>query len=323
MSNPIIEQIENFGLSSKDRPKADFAEVGIVGCGGTGQFLSVMIASKGIEVVFLEVSQERIDLAFREIEELLTTQINQWSLTKGEKRAVLSRIKGTLDYRDFKNCDLVIESILLAETQKKPIDIRKEIFLNIEEHVSPHAIIATNSTTLAITELASFLKYRDRCVSIHISTTFPGAALIEVVRSLYTSDETFSNVQKFAIYINKKIIEVEESPGLITVRLVAPLLNKACRILLEGVAKMEKIDIAMKQSLNIPLGPFEMADKIGIKKVIRWLDTLYDEFGDTQYKASPILKKLSRSNQTGRAARIGFYEYTKHGEIIKPSKLFI
>ena len=317
MSKPIIERVENFGLSKKDRPKAEFAEVGIVGCGSNGQSLAIMIASKGIEVVFIELSQELIERAYKEIEEELNAKIISWGITDGEKRAVLSRIKGSLDYNDLENCDMVIEAIL-SKSREKSRDIRKGVFNKIEEHISPHAIIATNSTTVAITEISAGLKHRDRCISMHISITSPTANLVEVVKSLYTSKETCMNVRKFAILIGKKFIEVAESPGLITVRIFAPMINEACDILLERVAKMTEIDLAVRESLNLPLGPFEMADKIGIAKVIRWLDNLYDEYGDRQYKASPILKRLERANHLGRKTNEGFYKYNDLGQKIEP-----
>ncbi len=318
MSKPVIERIENFGLSKKERPKTEFAEVGIVGCGTNGQSLAIMIASKGIEVTFIELSQELIDEAYQEIEEELDKKILHWGITEGEKRAVLARIKGSLDFNDLKNCDMVIEAIL-SKSREKSRDIRKDVFRKIEEHVSPHAIIATNSTTVAITEISAALKHRDRCISMHISITSPSADLVEVVKSLYTSKETCQNVRKFAILIDKHFVEVAESPGLITVRMFAPMINEACDILLERVAKMTEIDLAVRKSLNLPLGPFEMADKIGIGKVIRWLDNLYDEFGDRQYKASPILKRLERANHLGRKTNEGFYKYNDLGQKLEPA----
>ncbi len=318
MSEPIIERIENFGLSQKDRPKAEFAEVGIVGCGTNGQNLAIMIAKNGIEVKFIELSEQLIQDAYREIEEILDLKIRHWGITESEKRATIARINGSTDYKDLKDCDMVIEAIL-SKSREQSKDIRKDVFKTIENHVSRNTIIATNSTTVAITEISGDLEYPDRCISMHISITSPTANLVEVVKSLYTSQETCKNVKKFAILIGKHFLEVAESPGLITVRMFAPLINEACDILLERVAKMKQIDFAVKKSLNIPLGPFEMADKVGIDKVIRWLDNLYDEFGDQQYKASPILKRLARSKRIGRKTNQGFYKYDDLGQNLGPA----
>lgn len=318
MSEPIIERVEEFALSQADRPKAEFEKVGIVGCGSTGQKLAIMIAKRGIDVSFVELSEEKIEEAYREMKEELEYELNHWGITEGEMKAVLGRIKGSLDYNDLKGCDLVIESIL-SKTREAARDTRKELFKKIEEYVSKDTIIATNSTTVAITELASALKYKDRCISMHVSLTSPHAKLVEVVSSLYTNDNVCANVQKFALLIGKKFIRVAESSGLITVRLFAPMINEACDILMESVAKMEMIDFATKNSLNLPLGPFEMADKIGIDRVIRWLENMYEEFGDLRYKASPILKRLVRAQHTGRKVGQGFYIYDELGTKLRPA----
>lgn len=316
MSEPIIERVEDYALSKTERPKAQFEKIGIVGCGTMGQRIAIMTASRGIEVVFIELTQEKIDEAYEEIKESLEYKLDHWGITDSEMRGVISRIKGTLKYEELKDCDLVIESIL-SKTRDSARETRKEVFLEIEKHVSPSTIIATNSTTIAITELASVLKYKDRCVSMHISTTSPHAKLVEVVRSLYTTDEVCSNIQKFSILLGKTFIRVAESPGLISVRLFAPLINEACDILMENVASIEKIDTATKSSLGLPYGPFEMADKIGIDKVIRWLENMYEEFGNLHYKASPILKRLNRARHFGRKVGVGFYSYDEKGNKLK------
>jgi len=319
MAEMIIEPIENYGLSKKDRPKSQFAKVGIVGCGSTGQRIAIMIASRGIDVIFLELSETLIQNAISEISEDLENTINHWGMTSGEKRAILSRIKGTLDYANFADCDIVIESIL-SKTREDSREIRKKVFKNIENHVKSEAIIATNSTTIVITEFASELQYKDRCVSMHISTTSPDASIIEIVKGLHTSNITIENARKFAKLIGKDFILVDESPGLVTVRLAAPMINEACELLMEGVAKKEDIDFAMRNGMGLPLGPFEMADKIGLDRVIRWLDNMYIEFGDLRYKASPLIKRLVRANKLGRKTGSGFYEYDVHGDKITEHK---
>jgi len=318
MSDPIIERVEDFALSKSDRPKAEFEKVGIVGCGSTGQKLAVMIAKRGIDVVFIEISDSKIKEAFKEMKEDLEYELNHWGVTQGEMKAVLGRIQGSLNSKDLAECDLVIESIL-SKTRETALDIRKELFKTIEKNVSKDTIIATNSTTVAITELASVLEHKDRCISMHVSLTSPHAKLVEVVSSLYTTDSVCKNVQKFAVLLGKDFVKVAESSGLITVRLFAPLINEACDILMESVAKMETIDFASKKSLSLPLGPFEMADKIGIDRVIRWLENMYEEFGDLRYKPSPILKRLVRAQHTGRKAQQGFYIYDDLGTKLRPA----
>lgn len=316
MSDILTEPIEKYALSKNARPHMKFSKVGIVGCGSTGQRIALMIAGRGIEVVFLEISQAKIDEAYEELEEQLNEKINHWGLTENEKKLILSGMKGTMDYADFADCDIVIEAIL-SKTREFSRDIRQGVFKNIEKYVKPDAIIATNSTSSVITELAADLKYKDRCVSLHFSTTAPDATIVEIVRGLYTNENTCTNVRKFAKLINKIPVPVEESPGLVSVRLGVSLISEACNLLMEGVAAKEDIDFVAKKGIGISLGPLEMADKIGLERVVRWMDNLYNEFGDRKYKPSPIIKKLVRAKQYGRQTCKGFYKYDELGYKLK------
>jgi 3-hydroxybutyryl-CoA dehydrogenase len=191
--------------------------------------------------------------------------------------------------------------------------VRAEILKIIEQNVDRDTIIATNSSTQVITELTADLLYKDRCVSFHFLTPEADARIVEIVKGLYTSQKAYENTIKFANLIGKKVVPVKESPGIISTRLIVPFINEACEILMEGVGTMEDIDLTMKVGFGLPLGPFEMADKIGLDKILRWCENLYDEFGDLKYKSSPLLKKLVRANQWGRRTGRGFYEYNKDG----------
>ncbi|MCX6277095.1 MAG: 3-hydroxyacyl-CoA dehydrogenase NAD-binding domain-containing protein [Bacteroidetes bacterium] len=312
MSELIMEPIEKYGLSKEMRPKTLFSKIGIAGCGSVGQELAITAAKHGIEVVFLERNEEVILRSFVEIKKELDHEINHWGLTPGEKTAILSMIKGTLLYADFHDCELVIETIKLKHGQSG-YEMRKEVFLNIEREVSKKCIIATNSSTIAVTELSSELKHKERCVSLHISTTAPGASVVELAKGLHTSDDAYEKVIKFVKLIEKIAIPVTESPGLVSVRLFVVLLNEACATLMEGVSSMENIDLAMRLSFNMPLGPFEFADKVGLDKIVRWMKNLYSEFGSSRYIASPMIKKLVRANRLGRISGVGFYKYNKDG----------
>lgn len=315
MPDLIVESIEEYGLSKKDRPKQLFSKVGIVGCGSVGQNIAMMISSKELEVVFIELSEEKIDYAFCRMGIELDNMIDHWGMTPGEKRSILSRIHGHVGYEHLKGCDLVIEAIR-SKTREQRVSCRKEVFKNIEKYVATDAIIATNSTTIVITELSSELENKHRCVSLHFLTTSPGAKMIEVVRGLYTSDEVYDRVCKFVRMLGKEVIPVEESPGLISVRLFVALVNEACEVLMEGVGTKEDIDKTMRVGLGLTLGPFELADKVGLDKVVRWMDNLYHEFGDIKYKASPVIKKLVRAMQYGRTSGQGFYTYDMSGKKI-------
>jgi 3-hydroxybutyryl-CoA dehydrogenase len=322
MSEIITEQLNDFALSVQNRPKMLFSKVGIVGCGTTGQSITIMIASRGIEVVFLDIEEAKIQEAIVEIGEQLDEKINHWGMTESEKKLIMSRIKGTLTYKDFKDCDIVIESIL-SKTREYSRDIRKGIFHNIEENVSSEAIIATNSSTSVITELSADLKHKDRCISLHFSTTAPNASIVEVVRGLYSSPLVCENIRKFCKLINKIPIAVEESPGVVSVRLGVALIAEACELLMEGVSNKEDIDFVARHGLGLALGPFEMADKIGIDRVERWMENLYREFGDVKYKAPPIIKKLVRAKHFGRKTCEGFYNYDSFGKKLKNQEAIV
>jgi len=306
------EKLEDYGLSKDTRPKTLFSKVGIVGAGTVGQNIARMVSSKGLDVIFLEVSQQKIDQAYAELAKELDRMIERWGMTNSEKLGILSRIKGTTEYRNFKDCDIVIEAVK-SSTREHSHNIRAEILKNIERHVSRNTIIATNSSTQVITELTADLEHKDRCVSFHFLTPEADARVVEIVKGLYTSQLAYENTIKFANLIGKKVIPVKESPGIISTRLFVPFINEACDILMEGVGSMEDIDLTMKVGFGLPLGPFEMADKIGLDKILRWCENLYDEFGDLKYKSSPLLKKLVRANQLGRRTGRGFYEYNKDG----------
>ncbi len=311
-----IEKLEDYGLAKDTKPKTLFSLVGIVGAGSVGQNIARMVSSKGLDVIFLELNQEKIDQAIQELNKELDRMIERWGMTNSEKLGIMSRIKGTTDYTMFAGCDIVIEAIK-SSTREHSHDIRAKILRRIEQHVGRNAIIATNSSTQVITELTSELTYKDRCVSFHFLTPEADARVVEIVKGLYTSQEAYDNTVKFANLIGKKVVPVKESPGIISTRLVVPMINEACEILMEGVGKMEDIDLTMKVGFGLPLGPFEMADKIGLDKLLRWCENLYDEFGDIKYKASPLLKKLVRAHQWGRRTGRGFYEYNVDGVKIR------
>jgi 3-hydroxybutyryl-CoA dehydrogenase len=315
MSEIISEPIEKYGLSKESRPKILFSKIGIVGCGSVGQELAITASKHGIEVVFLELGDAEIRHSFDEIKRDLDHEINHWGLTPGEKTAILSRIRGTMLYADFRDCDLVIETIK-SKAGQSSFEMRKQVFKNIEKEVSKDCIIATNSSTIVVTEMSSELIHKERCVSLHISTTAPGASVVELAKGLHTTAEAYEKVLKFARLLEKIAIPVMESPGLVSVRLFVVLLNEACETLMEGVSSMENIDLTMRSCFNMPLGPFEFADKVGLDKVGRWMENLYSEFGSSRYIASPMIKKLVRANRLGRISGIGFYEYDAEGNKI-------
>ncbi|MFT3738616.1 MAG: 3-hydroxyacyl-CoA dehydrogenase NAD-binding domain-containing protein [Breznakibacter sp.] len=317
MAELLVEPIDAYALSKTQRVKTLFSKIGVIGCGKEGQNIVQVASSHGMEVVFVELSEEKIQIAIDNISKGLDTVIENWGLTQGEKRAIMARIKGTLNYADVADCDFVIEAIRADETTgERNINIRKEIFRKLEDVVSRDAIIATNATHVVISELASELQFRDRCVSLHFFVTSNEARIIEVVRGLYTSDDVYSKVCTFVKLINRDVISVAESAGLISVRLYVVLLNEACATLMEGVAAMADIDKTMQIGLGMRFGPFRTADIIGMNKIVKWMENLYEEFGDPKYKVSPVIRRLVRAKRYGVESGVGFYRYDAEGKIV-------
>lgn len=313
MSEYITEPIESYALSKKNRPTSLFSKIGIVGCGSVGRSIALTVSQSGMDVVFLEPGEDRIKQVFNLMESKLDNQINHWGMTESEKKITLSRIKGTTRYEDFTGSDLVIEC-LKSKSVVQLFELRKQVFKNVEEFVNNRCIIATNSTAAVITELSTTLRIKDRCIGLHFLTTNPNARVVEIVKGLHTAADVYEDAFKFVRMIGKTPIHVEESPGLISIRIVASFVNEACEVLMEGVSSKENIDLTMKNYLGLVSGPFEFADRIGIDKLLTWMDILYAEFGEMKYKANPIIKKLVRGNHLGRKTGQGFYTYDNSGK---------
>lgn len=309
----IIEPIEKYGLSAKDKTKSLFSRIGVVGCGQEGRTIVNLTALSGMEVVFIEVSQDRIDYALKAIENGLDTQIQNWGLTQGEKRATMGRIKGSMDYNDLKGCDFVIECIRYEVNGEKSTGLRKEVFTKLENILTPDAIIATNATTVIISELAADLQHQDRCISLHFPIFHSDARLLEIAKGTFTSEEVAKKIELFAKMIKFTPVRVHESSGMVNMRLMAVMLNEACEILMEGVSSLEDIDKQFTISFGQRLGIFEMADLFGIEKAVMLMEDMFDDYGDRKYKANPILWRLYRSKQHGVKTRRGFYTYDEQG----------
>lgn len=311
----MAESLEDYSIRKNiKRSKGDLHKVGVIGCGNLGQEIVRIISQHGIEVIFIDLTEERIRTIFKEIRKQMDELIDKWGMTKGEKRAVLSRIKGSTDYNDIKDCDLIIETINNKQ-RGTSLDIRKEIFRKVEAVVSRDTVITSNNATLMISDLASVLSYPDRAAGIHFMTPASKVKVIEVIRGIETSKYAYEFVIKFAKMIEKKAITINETPGNISTRLMVTLINEACETLMEGVASVKCIDMTMKLGYGMQFGPFEMADRVGLDKVLKWMDNLYKEFGVQKFKASPIIKRLVRANYLGRKTGKGFYKY-EHGKII-------
>jgi 3-hydroxybutyryl-CoA dehydrogenase len=318
MAEPIIEPIERYGLSKRNRKRTLFSRIGVVGCGVEGSFIATTAALSGMEVVFLEPNDEKIDNAFLRIEEKLDQKIANWGLTQSEKKAIIARIKGTTIYDDFQGCDFVIEAIRYDnQTGERQVSQRKKVFQNLEQVLDTDAIIASNVSTVVITELSSELSYQERCIGVHFMINTPGANIMEIVSGLHTSQETYNKVCQFARLINHEYVSVIESAGLISIRMFLTQLNEACQILMEGISTVEDIDKVLTVGFGHNLGVFRTADNMGIEKIVKLLNNLYDEYGNIKYKPSPILLRMFRARNYGVSTGKGFYVYDESGNLVK------
>jgi len=321
MAETFIESIEPFGLSLKNRKKSLFSKIGIVGGGREGRNIIHLTASAGLDVTFIEINQERIDFCFERLNARFDQRIENWGLTPSEKKMILGRIKGSLDYSDLKDCDFVIECIRYDEEKRRDTELRKKVFEQLEQVVSPDAIIATNATTVVISELASRLKHKERCVSLHFPIVHTEAKLLEIVKGAYTSEEVYKKVLLFAKLIKYETIDVNESDGLVSMRIVIALLNEACQMVMENIAKMEDINRLMIVDYGMRMGIFNVADVIGIEKLVYLMEDMFNEYGDKKYKPNPIIWRLFRTKQLGRSTQRGFFLY-ENDKIVGTNPLF-
>ncbi len=305
-----MSELVQFSLGNRLKVKGNIQTVGIIGCGSVGQVITRIVAQYGLDVVFLDVSEERIREIFDEIEKQLDDVIAHWGITPSEKKLILSRIKGTVKMEDLKGCDLVIETI--SSRQKGTLlELRQDLFKKVEEVVSESTIISSDLSTLMISDLASVLKHPERAIGLHFIEPIDKTHIVEVVKGIKTTDEVYEKVVRFLRMINRKAVLVNESPGNISTRLLVPLINEACELLMEGIASVSDIDETMKETTGYIYGPFEIADRIGLDKILKYMDNLYQEFGDKKFKASPIIKRLVRANYLGVQTGKGFYTYEK------------
>jgi len=312
----MTESLEDYSLRKKvkDFVQGQLKKVGIIGCGSMGREIVQIISQNGINVAFIELTQDRIESVMKDIDSNLNEVINKWGLTQGEKRAILSRIKGSTDYNDITDCDLVIESINI-KLRGSSVEARKEVFRKIEAVVPPTTVIASNNSTLMISDLAAGLKHPERAVGLSFITPASTVKIVEVVRGLETDDKTYDFAIRFVKMLGKTPITLYESPGNISTRLIITLINEACELLMEGVASVQCIDMTMKIGYGLQFGPFELADRIGLDKVLKVMNNLYQEFGSDKFKPSPIIKRLVRANFLGKKVSKGFYKY-ENGKII-------
>lgn len=289
-----------------------FKKIGVVGGGTMGQGIAEMLAVSGLDVLLVEKTPERLDQAWDMIELSLDKQIEKWAITGAEKKLILSRIHKTPDIRQLAETDLVIETIT------EDLDAKKEVFRQLDDICPPDVLFSSNTSSLSLTELASETKRPERVIGLHFLHPVSKVNLVEIIRGMRTSEETFQAIRTLVEDVfQKKSILVYDSPGFVTSRLICVLINEAIHTLTEGIASAEDIDTAMKNGYEFKYGPLEMADRFGLDSVLAALERMFREFGELKYRPSFYLKKMVRAGQLGVKSGEGFFRYDKEGDRIR------
>jgi 3-hydroxybutyryl-CoA dehydrogenase len=279
--------------------------LGIVGSGIMGSGIAEVAAKSGVEVIMRSRQQSSADAMVAALERSLAKQVERGKLEEQAAKEIGARVSATDDLHALHDCDLVIESVV------EDLAVKTELFTRLDDIVKPEGIIATNTSTLPVVELAVATERPDKVVGIHFFNPAPMMKLVEVIAPLTASAETVAAAKEFASACGKDVVEVKDRAGFIVNALLFPYLNNAVRMLEAGTANRDDIDTAMKGGCNFPMGPLALLDLVGLDTSLSILDALYDEFRDPNYAALPLLRRMVAAGQLGRKSGAGFYDYSK------------
>jgi 3-hydroxybutyryl-CoA dehydrogenase len=276
-----------------------------------GQGIAETLAAIGMEVHLIDLTTKLAEKGKQQIAENIDREISRWGKTESDKRAILSRIHPSADLSLTAEARMVIESI------PENLTVKRQLFEQLDNICNPDTILITNAATLSISEIASVTRRPDKIIGMHFLNPVPRIPIVEIVRGLNTSEESYEAVRELAEFINKTPIQVFEYPGFVTTRIIVPFLNEAMHVLMEGVASAEDIDNAMKLGYGFDVGPLAMADMMGLDEVMSWMENLLDELSEHKYNPCPLLRKLVRAGHLGVKTGEGFFKYDKEGNRIK------
>lgn len=281
----------------------DIRKIGIIGAGTMGNGIAHVFARSGFEVVLCEVAQPYLDRGMATLRKNLEREVAKNKITADESAQAIARVRGSLEREALAECDFVIE----AATEK--FEIKADLFRDIDRICRPEVILSSNTSSISITKIAALTKRPDKVIGMHFFNPVPVMKLVEVIRGLATSNETYATVKSLAEKLGKTPVEVNDAPGFVSNRVLMPMINEAIYALYEGVGSVDAIDTVMKLGMNHPMGPLTLADFIGLDTCLAIMDVLYDGFADSKYRPCPLLKQYVAAGWLGRKSGRGFYTY--------------
>lgn len=279
-------------------------KVMVIGAGQMGSGIAQVCAQSGYEVLLNDMNEEALNNGMKNIDKHLTRSVEKKRLTNEEKDQTLSRLSASHKLGDAADCDMVIEAVV------ENMEVKTAVFQKLDKITQKEAILASNTSSLPITEIAAVTERPDKVIGMHYMNPVPVMKLVEVIRGLQTSDQTFETVTAMAKKLNKTSVEVNDSPAFVANRILMPMINEAIFTVQEGVASPEDIDTVMELGMNHPMGPLTLADFIGLDTCLSIMEVLYEGFGDSKYRPCPLLRKYVKAGWLGRKTGRGFFQYT-------------
>lgn len=275
----------------------------VIGAGQMGAGIAQVCAQSGFQVALHDMNEEALTKGINGIEKLLHKDIQKERITEEDKEEVLNRISTSTNLQEVGPVDIVIEAIV------ENMDIKTKVFAELDQIMPEQTILASNTSSLPITEIAAATNRPEKVIGMHFMNPVPVMKLVEIIRGLETNEETYQSVESLAKALHKTPVEVNDSPGFVSNRILLPMINEAIYALYEGVSTKEDIDTVMKLGMNHPMGPLQLADFIGLDTCLYIMEVLYEGFGDSKYRPCPLLRKYVKAGRLGKKVGKGFYDY--------------